>query len=238
MYKKSFMFIISSIVLSLFFVNTTFAASSTFLAKATDYYNKNCKTNITSISRQVGFECYLFDKVGEVSTALTQLTTRVTGVEQVNTAQNNKIQTLEASVQTLESKIQQLENKLPKAINPDTQPKMLFTFIQNTVSDTDVLAIGEIRNEGSINATVEDMVFGDIVQNVSASFTPNTRGSTSFNITNSQLRQGLLQNPKMIINYRDVSGNHYRTTYTIELRLGGDGKYLIDSLTNGSFVIL
>lgn len=68
------------VVLSLLVVTpTAFAASSTFLLKATQWYQGNCKNG--NVPRGTAIDCYLFDKVGELDVNLGSLTNRMSSVE-------------------------------------------------------------------------------------------------------------------------------------------------------------
>ena len=77
--KLRFLIVPSFLVLATLLVTIpVLAASSTFLAKATQWYQSNCTANVAKANY---VNCYAFDKVNEVDAALEALTTRVSNAE-------------------------------------------------------------------------------------------------------------------------------------------------------------
>lgn len=79
-YIKSKKALILPVILIVFMIApTVYAASSTFLLKATQWYQSNCKNG--NVPKGIAIDCYLFDKVSETDAALGTLTTRVSSTE-------------------------------------------------------------------------------------------------------------------------------------------------------------
>lgn len=91
-------------VFSLIFVSSVLAASSDFLQKATEYYERNCTGNPDRISRSRAILCYLSDKVHELDTA-------VSNVEQEQTNQANLLNNLQSNVTTNSTDITTLKGR-------------------------------------------------------------------------------------------------------------------------------
>lgn len=68
--------VISSLTITL----PVFAASSNFLQKATEYYQRNCKSQ--NVPRAIAISCYLFDKVSEIETNDTTQGAKIAELEQ------------------------------------------------------------------------------------------------------------------------------------------------------------
>ena len=96
LYKK----LILAFVFFILSSSAVYAASSAFLNQAKSYYNKVCK--LKGVPDSIASECYLFDKVGEIDSALTVLTTRATNLENKNISQDTEIQSLKNRVKALE----------------------------------------------------------------------------------------------------------------------------------------
>lgn len=97
--------VISSLTITL----PVFAASSNFLQKATEYYQRNCKSQ--NVPRAVAISCYLFDKISEI--------------EANNATQSAKITELEQRIKALETQ--------PPTPTPTPSP-FEFVFFQGAVS--------------------------------------------------------------------------------------------------------
>lgn len=73
--------IVAIIAISLLAITLpVFAASSNFLQKATEYYQRNCKSQ--NVPRAVAISCYLFDKVSEIETNNATQSAKITELEQ------------------------------------------------------------------------------------------------------------------------------------------------------------
>jgi hypothetical protein len=97
MLKKTALAIPVVLLLTLTIASPALSASASFLQRATEHYNRNCKTNPTTLSRQTSLECFLFDRVTELHTSLNLLNTRVNTVETSNASQETRISNLEKS---------------------------------------------------------------------------------------------------------------------------------------------
>lgn len=82
--------LLTATVLSLL-TATAYAASSDFLAKATEYYQRNCTGNLDRISRSTAILCYLSDKISE-------LDAEIDIVEQEQTNQANLLNNVQSNV--------------------------------------------------------------------------------------------------------------------------------------------
>lgn len=74
------------LIFSVFITIPVFAASSDFLQKASEYYQKNCKENSSRIPPSRAILCYLFDKVQEHDQSF----------QNIAEEQNNQAQDLES----------------------------------------------------------------------------------------------------------------------------------------------
>lgn len=108
-------------LLTLVFSNSAFAASGKFLSQANKYYNTICKLPLVTMN--LALDCYVFDKVGEMATVISDMQLKVGDLISSNNTQNTRISTLEEEnasqqeeIQTLKNKIAELEESTPTII--------------------------------------------------------------------------------------------------------------------------
>lgn len=88
--KKTTLVILTAGALLGIVVAPVLAASGDFLAKATEYYQKECQRR-RNISRSIAMICYLFDKTGELDRAVNDLQNIVDGhVADINSLKDKK----------------------------------------------------------------------------------------------------------------------------------------------------
>ena len=102
--KKYLITAVATFVIFIVFAIPIFAASSTFFDKASQYYNKNCKKKIEKIDKSTAVICYVFDKVHE-------LDTDISNVEQEQANQAANIDSLQNDVASNSADIVLLKNR-------------------------------------------------------------------------------------------------------------------------------
>ncbi len=118
-YKNRSAIIFGSFLFFLIFTPVVFAISANFIAKATEYYERNCRRNVDRIPRATAILCYLFDKVSELDQTVSDHDSRLSESEVTNASQSAKI--LE-----LEQRISNLENNLPPYGTPYSTPSYSY----------------------------------------------------------------------------------------------------------------
>jgi len=93
--KKGLFFSTLILLTTVFFIALpVYAASSDFLTKATEYYQRNCTSNLNRISRSTAFFCYLYDKIQEQDQVLQNIENQVANLEASNSANISEINDL------------------------------------------------------------------------------------------------------------------------------------------------
>ncbi len=116
--NKGFKSFILALILTAAFAFPVSAASSNFLSQATKFYNRICK--LRYVPENYAFQCYVFDKVGEMDSSLNSLVHRVSTLETKDNSQDQKIQGLQdknasqdAEITDLKTKVSELGNSKP-----------------------------------------------------------------------------------------------------------------------------
>ena len=79
--SKKLVIVVAILVVTSFAITIpVFAASSNFLQKATEYYERNCKRQ--NVPRAIAISCYLFDKVSEIEANNATQSAKITELEQ------------------------------------------------------------------------------------------------------------------------------------------------------------
>lgn len=73
MKKNKHIGLLALFILFFIFTSSVFAASSDFFERANEYYQRRCTEHPERLSRSRAFECYLFDKVQELNSAINNL---------------------------------------------------------------------------------------------------------------------------------------------------------------------
>lgn len=89
------------IVLFILSITTVFAASSDFLQRATETYQRLCTRR--NVSLQNAISCYAFDKLSELNQAIDGLDSRLDTTEAIDATQSAKIAELEQRIVNLEN---------------------------------------------------------------------------------------------------------------------------------------
>jgi hypothetical protein len=113
----------------LLLATSVYAASSTFLQQATNYYQQNCLK--TKISDSTALSCYLFDKVKELDTGLVGLGSRMNSVENDNYSQSTQINNLQVGTASQAAEITNLKNRVSALENGQTPAPSDFVFFNN-----------------------------------------------------------------------------------------------------------
>lgn len=127
--KNKKLLILALSLISLVFTPLAFAASSDFLARATEYYERNCKRNPSRISRETSIQCYLFDKVAELDQGLGNIDSRLDLTEADNATQSAKIDELEQRIAELENTPSPSASPITSYIVSDTTWKFSATEV-------------------------------------------------------------------------------------------------------------
>ncbi len=100
--KRRSIIIIGFFLVFLIITPAVFAASTSFLSKATEYYQRSCTGNVNHIPSSTATLCYLFDKVSELDQDINNLDSRLDSIEAINANQSAKIAELEQRIAALE----------------------------------------------------------------------------------------------------------------------------------------
>lgn len=126
---KSF---VLALILIVIFTVPVFAASSTFFNQAKNYYNRYCK--LRRIPDNIAIQCFVFDKVEELDSAISSLSLRITNTENINSAQDQQILDLQNKNASQDAEITDLRNQL-------TPTNIQHTWFSGVVSRNEVSGV-------------------------------------------------------------------------------------------------
>ncbi|PIY94471.1 MAG: hypothetical protein COY68_02840 [Candidatus Levybacteria bacterium CG_4_10_14_0_8_um_filter_35_23] len=112
LFKKLLMIIIFVFVFSSSVI-PAYAASSSYYSKALRYYQQVCTNKSLSSINAIAFGCYVFDKVNEINSVVTDIQTNLTILTGDVSALKTEVLGLQNTINSLNQRITDLESATP-----------------------------------------------------------------------------------------------------------------------------
>lgn len=96
----------------------------------------------------------------------------------------------------------------------------------------------DLKNAGKGLAVVKEIVLaGDSLYTRVTTLGENEKSEVTAKIDGSELWNGKVQNPKLIVKYININGDEFSTIYDIQLENRADGFHIVESFTNPVFSV-